>query len=125
MPTADEKSSQPMLYKKSSKDKSALGFSSDHSSVFMNSSNMPIVFMSLILLLWDLILRVAHILTAEFKLEIELERLLNHANHTFWDIYPTVETFNLVRTSSNSIISSANYPSKAVANETLSGRKIC
>ena len=68
-------------------------------------------------------MRVARISIVEFKSEIELETFVDNVEKTFWDIYPTAESIDLVRTGPTSVINSTIFPNEAAANETLSGRQ--
>ena len=67
-------------------------------------------------------MRVARISIAEFKSESEVNRFVDDANRTFWDLYPTAEACYQVRTGPTSIINVTIYPNEEAANETLSGR---
>ena len=67
-------------------------------------------------------MRVARISIAEFKSESEVNRFVDDADRTFWDLYPTAEACYQVRTGPTSIINVTIYPNEEAANETLSGR---
>ena len=67
-------------------------------------------------------LRVARISIAEFKSESEVNRFVDDADRTFWDLYPTAEACYQVRTGPTSIINVTIYPNEEAANKTLSGR---
>ena len=68
-------------------------------------------------------MRVARISIVEFKSEAELETFADNVEKTFWDIYPTAESIDLVRTGPTSVINSTIFPSETAANQTLSGRQ--
>ena len=67
-------------------------------------------------------MRVARISIAEFKSESEINRFVDDADRTFWDLYPTAEACYQVRTGPTSIINVTIYPNEEAANKTLSGR---
>ena len=67
-------------------------------------------------------MRVARISIAEFKSESEVNRFVDDADRTFWDLYPTAEACYQVRTGPTSIINVTIYPNEEAANKTLSGR---
>ena len=67
-------------------------------------------------------MRVARISIAEFKSESEVNRFVDDADRTFWDLYPTPEACYQVRTGPTSIINVTIYPNEEAANKTLSGR---
>ena len=67
-------------------------------------------------------MRVARISIAEFKSEGEVNRFVDDADRTFWDLYPTAEACYQVRTGPTSIINVTIYPNEEAANKTLSGR---
>ena len=67
-------------------------------------------------------MRVARISIAEFKSESEVNRFVDDADRTFWDLYPTAEACYQVRTGPTSIINVTIYPNEEDANKTLSGR---
>ena len=67
-------------------------------------------------------MRVARISIAEFKSESEVNRFVDDADRTFWDLYPTAEACYHVRTGQKSIINVTIYPNEEAANKTLSGR---
>ena len=67
-------------------------------------------------------MRVARISIAEFKSETEVNRFVDDADRTFWDLYPTAEACYQVSTGPTSIINVTIYPNEEAANKTLSGR---
>ena len=67
-------------------------------------------------------MRVARISIAEFKSESEVNRFVDDADRTFWDLYPTAEACYQVRTGPTSIINVTIYPNEEAATKTLSGR---
>ena len=67
-------------------------------------------------------MRVARISIAEFKSESEVNRFVDDADRTFWDLYPTAEACYQVRTGPTSIFNVTIYPNEEAANKTLSGR---